>query len=47
MPLKKGKSPATVSKNARRMIDEGFAQRQALAIALANARESDKRKGNK
>jgi hypothetical protein len=40
MPLKKGKSKEVVSENIRREIKAGRPQRQAVAIALNQARES-------
>jgi hypothetical protein len=39
MPLKAGKSPATVSANIRTEKAAGRPQRQAVAIALSKARE--------
>ena len=42
MPLKKGKSRATVSKNIRTEIAAGKPQKQAVAIALDTARRSGK-----
>lgn len=40
MPLKKGKSKATVSANIREMKAAGYPQRQAVAAALSTARKS-------
>lgn len=46
MPLAKGASRKTVGKNIRKMIREGYPQKQAVAASLSSARKS-KRKGNK
>jgi hypothetical protein len=40
MPLKKGKSPATVSANIRELKASGRPQAQSVAIALNTARRS-------
>ncbi len=40
MPLKKGKSKASVSANIRTEIQHGKPQKQAVAIALDTARKS-------
>ncbi len=45
MPLKKGKSKATISSNIRTEIAAGRPQKQAVAIALSTARGGKKRKG--
>jgi hypothetical protein len=47
MPLKKGASKATVSKNIRKMMREGYPQKQAVAASLSSARKSKSRKGKR
>jgi hypothetical protein len=47
MPLKKGSSAKTISKNIRKLMkDGGRPRKQVIAIALTTARKS-KRKGRK
>ena len=40
MPLKKGKSKDTVSSNISELSHSGYPQKQAIAIALSQARKS-------
>ncbi len=44
MPLKKGKSPEVISENIRELIHAGHPQKQAIAIALSEARRSGRKK---
>lgn len=47
MPLKKGYSKATISKNIAEMIKAGHKPSQAIAAAYSNAGKSNKKKGKK
>lgn len=44
MPLKKGSSKKVISENIKELVASGRPQKQAVAIALAEARRSEKRK---
>lgn len=37
MPLKQGKSKAVISQNIHELVQSGYPQKQAVAIALRNA----------
>jgi hypothetical protein len=44
MPLKRGSSRKTVSSNIRELRHSGYKQKQAVAIALSEARRSKRKK---
>jgi len=47
MPLKRGYSRKTISKNIRTMMREGRPQKQAVAIALNTARRAKRSKSKR
>jgi biotin operon repressor len=47
MPLAKGKSKETISKNIKKLKQEGYKQDQAVAIALNTARKKKDGKRSK
>ena len=44
MPLKKGSGDDVVSANIKKLMSEGYPQKQAVAIALNKANKNDSKK---
>lgn len=44
MPLKRGSTPKTISKNIRTLRHEGYPPKQAAAIAYSTARKDKKKR---
>jgi len=44
MPLKRGSSDQTISENIRRLMEEGYTKKRAIAIAMRNAKKPRKKR---
>ena len=47
MPLKKGKDKKTIKENIKKLLQEGMPKKQAIAVALSNARRRRSKNGKK
>ena len=47
MPLRKGRSRKAISANIRKLMHEGYPQRQAIAIAMDTAGKARRKKRRK
>lgn len=44
MPLKKGKSKKIIGSNIKKLMEEGYPQKQSIAIAMDKASKSKKKR---
>jgi hypothetical protein len=44
MPLKSGSSKKVISDNIKKLIDEGYPQKQAVAISISNSKKKPPRR---